>query len=285
MKRWATLKPSCKARGLFSSHKKKDAGFMDYANVLERIKTALAAATEALGAFTPGKIQSSLKDGGDPVTEADVLLDRILKKELLRDDEGWLSEETKDDSSRLNKERVWIVDPLDGTREFIQGIPEWCISIAYVVNGSPEAAGICSPSAQQTFLGTRSDGVTLNGIPAAVTDKRDLVGATVLASRSEVKRGEWERFENASFEVIPMGSVAYKMARVAAGLNDMTFTLVPKNEWDVAAGWLLVEAAGGKVFDKNGNPRVFNRKNPLLPGLFAANSDILTKLLNMGLPA
>ena len=256
---------------------------MDYSQQLDRIQQALHAATEALTAFTPGKIQSTLKTGGDPVTEADVLLDKILKAELLREGEGWLSEETKDDLSRLDKKCVWIVDPLDGTREFIQGIPEWCISIAYVVNGRPQAAGICSPSAQQTFLGTRAGGVTLNGNPVTVTEKPDLAGATVLASRSEVKRGEWKSFENAAFEIIPMGSVAYKMARVAAGLNDMTFTLVPKNEWDVAAGWLLVEAAGGQVLDKNGLPRQFNQADPLLPGLFAANSDMLTKLLNMRL--
>jgi len=256
---------------------------MDYADVLERIETALAAATEALTEFTPGKIQSTLKTGGDPVTEADVLLDKILKAKLLREGEGWLSEETKDDHTRLNKECVWIVDPLDGTREFIQGIPEWCISVAYIVNGKPEAAGICSPSAQQTFLGSRVGGVTLNGKPVTVTDKRDLAGATVLASRSEVNRGEWKSFENAPFEIIPMGSVAYKMARIAAGLNDMTFTLVPKNEWDVAAGWLLVEAAGGQVLDKNGQPRQFNQADPLLPGLFTANSDMLAKLLDMGL--
>jgi myo-inositol-1(or 4)-monophosphatase len=253
---------------------------MEFTEPLNRIEKALNAAADALTAFTPGKIESTLKDGGDPVTEADVLLDGILKDILLRDDEGWLSEETKDDQSRLNKERVWIVDPLDGTREFIQGIPEWCISVAYVVNGRAEAAGICSPSAQQVFLGTRAGGVTLNGNPAKVTDKRDLVGATVLASRSEVKRGEWKQFENASFEIIPMGSVAYKMARVAAGLNDITFTLVPKNEWDVAAGWLLIEAAGGKVLDKNRAVRTFNQSDPLLPGLLAANPVILSHLID-----
>ena len=251
---------------------------MDYPDILERIKTALAAATEALKEFTPGSIQSRLKTGGDPVTEADVLLDRILKEILLHDDEGWLSEETKDDSSRLDKECVWIVDPLDGTREFIQGIPEWCVSIAYVVNGRPEAAGICSPSAQQTFLGTRTGGVTLNGSSVTVTNKHDLTGATVLASRSEVNRGQWKRFEDASFEIIPMGSVAYKLARVSAGLDDVTFTLVPKNEWDVAAGWLLVEAAGGQVLDKDRIPRKFNQPNPLLPGLFAANPVLLSHL-------
>lgn len=239
------------------------------------------AATEALKAFTPGKIESTLKGGGDPVTEADVLLDKVLKEILLKDGEGWLSEETKDDFSRLDKKCVWIVDPLDGTREFIRGIPEWCISVAYIVNGRPEAAGICSPTAGQTFLGTRNAGVTLNGKPVKVTDKHDLMGATVLASRSEVKRGEWKCFENASFEIIPMGSVAYKMARVAAGLDDATFTLVPKNEWDVAAGWLLIEAAGGRVLDKNANLRQFNQKNPLLPGLLASNPAILSRLTDI----
>lgn len=251
---------------------------MDTTEPLNRIEKALKAGTEALKPFTPGRIQSTLKDGGDPVTDADVVLDEVLKDILLRDDEGWLSEETKDDKSRLHKERVWIVDPLDGTREFIQGIPEWCISIAYIVNGRPEAAGICSPSAQQTFLGTRATGVTLNGQPVNVTGKQDLAGATVLASRSEVKRGEWKQFETGPFEIIPMGSVAYKMARVSAGLDDATFTLVPKNEWDVAAGWLLIEAAGGRVIDKNARIRQFNQSDPLLPGLLAANPQVLSLL-------
>lgn len=246
---------------------------------LSRIEMALHAAQQALNAFTPGAITSQLKAGGDPVTEADTLLDAILKRNLLRPGEGWLSEETKDNLSRLDKECVWIVDPLDGTREFIEGLPEWCISIAYVVNGCPEAAGICNPAANQTFLGTRAGGVTLNGKPVRVSQKRDLARATVLASRSEVKRGQWKPFENAPFTIIPMGSVAYKLARVATGLDDITFTLVPKNEWDVAAGWLLVEAAGGKILDKNARPRRFNQRDTLLAGLFAANPDIFPNVL------
>ena len=254
---------------------------MSYTEPLNRIERSLLAAAKALEEFTPGKIESTLKDGGDPVTQADLLLDEVLKEILLRDGEGWLSEETKDDHSRLDMEHVWIVDPLDGTREFIQGIPEWCISVAYVVKGRPEAAGICNPSAGQTFLGTRSTGVTLNERPVEVTKKRDLDGAAILASRSEVKRGEWKQFETEPFEIIPMGSVAYKMARVAAGLDDATFTLIPKNEWDVAAGWLLVEAAGGKVIDKQAKIRQFNQRNPLLPGVLAANPVILSLLKNI----
>lgn len=248
---------------------------MDYTDVLQRIRTALEAAAQATAAFTPGRIAHEKKIGGDPVTEADLLLDRLLKEHLLRDGEGWLSEETRDDRSRLDKQCVWIVDPLDGTREFIEGIPEWCISVAYVVDGVPEAAGICNPTAGQTFLGTRRGGVTLNGQGVRVSPKETLGGARVPASRSEVKRGEWKAFENAGFEIIPMGSVAYKLACVAAGLMDLTFTLVPKNEWDVAAGWLLVEAAGGRVIDKHFRRRVFNQSNPLLEGLWAGNENLI----------
>jgi myo-inositol-1(or 4)-monophosphatase len=246
---------------------------------LHRIEQALKAARQAVSEFTPGQIASRRKAGGDPVTEADVLLDRVLKDALLRDGEGWLSEETADDHSRLDKERVWIVDPLDGTREFIEGIPEWCISIALTENGRPIAAGICNPATDQIFLGSLADGVTLNGKPVHVSGKQNLHGAKILASRSEVRRGEWERFAGAPFEIIPMGSVAYKLACVSVSLADGTFTLVPKNEWDVAAGVLLVEAAGGRAVEKSNTRRRFNQPNPLLDGLFAANTHLISPLM------
>jgi myo-inositol-1(or 4)-monophosphatase len=254
---------------------------MNTPNPLNRIETALQAAAEALKAFTPGRIEHTQKSGGSPVTEADVVLDAILKQHLLGGGEGWLSEETRDDLSRLTKERVWIVDPLDGTREFIKGIPEWCVSIAYVVNGVPEAAGICNPAAGQTFLGIRGGGVTLNGRAVRVSSKTGLREARVLASRSEINRGGWEAFAQSGFEIIPTGSVAYKLACVAAGLADLTFTLVPKNEWDVAAGWLLAEEAGGVVADITGQRRRFNQANPLLGGMWAGNKPLIDALLKL----
>ncbi|HOK67609.1 MAG TPA: 3'(2'),5'-bisphosphate nucleotidase CysQ [Anaerohalosphaeraceae bacterium] len=244
---------------------------------LQRIEQALLAAQEAAARFTPGRIASEKKGGGDPVTQADLLLDKVLKEALLGPSEGWLSEETADDLSRLGKKRVWIVDPLDGTREFVEGIPEWCISVALVEEGCPTAAGICNPAAGQIFLGSRSSGVTLNGRPVRVGGKADLKGARILASRSEVRRGEWKRFEGAGFEIVPMGSVAYKLALVAAGLADGMFTLVPKNEWDVAAGVCLVEAAGGR-WEAAESRRQFNQPNPLLKGLWAANERLLLPL-------
>ncbi|MDX1503486.1 MAG: 3'(2'),5'-bisphosphate nucleotidase CysQ [Thermoanaerobaculia bacterium] len=236
---------------------------------LARIREGLLAAAKALEPFTPGAIEAERKKGGDPVTEADRAVDDVLKRLLPAAGEGWLSEETRDDRTRLDCRRVWVVDPVDGTREFIAGIPEWCISIALVEEGRPVAGGIHSPVAGQLFLGAPGEGLTLNGEPARVVDRRRLAGAKVLASRSEIRRGEWERFEGGELEIRPCGSVAYKMAQVAAGLADLTWTLVPKHEWDVAAGAALVEAGGGRVrIPDQGEPR-FNRPHPLFPG-FAA---------------
>jgi myo-inositol-1(or 4)-monophosphatase len=164
-----------------------------------------------------------------------------------------------------------VVDPLDGTREFVQGIPEFCVSIAMVENGIPVAGGICNPATDELILGSRETGVTYNGKPAQASQRKDLRGALVLASRSEVKRGEWKQFESAEFNIRPMGSVAYKLGLVAAGRADLTFTLVPKHEWDVAAGAALVASAGGWVLKLDNSPLRCNQKNPLISGLLAGS--------------
>ena len=108
-----------------------------YADILQRIEAAIEAARVVFARFTPGAIETEYKIGHDPVTEADRAVDAVLRKNLLREGEGWLSEESADDLSRLDKQRVWVVDPLDGTREFVQGIPEFCVSIGFVENGTP----------------------------------------------------------------------------------------------------------------------------------------------------
>src|SRR5579863_1136510 len=130
-----------------------------YADILERIQAALDAAREVFARFTPGAIATEYKAGHDPVTEADRAVDAVLRENLLRDGEGWLSEETADNPSRLDKERVWIVDPLDGTREFVQGLPEFCVSIGYVEGGIPVAGGIYNPATDEKFLGAVDVGV------------------------------------------------------------------------------------------------------------------------------
>jgi myo-inositol-1(or 4)-monophosphatase len=239
---------------------------------LERIEKALRETAEVLSSFFRSDLKVERKEGGDPVTEADRAANEVLMRLLPSDGDGWLSEETVDDPARLRARRVWIVDPLDGPREFVTGIPEWSVSIGLVEDGVPVAGGICNPATGQTVLGAPGLGVTLNGQPVATAPRAALDGAHVLASRSEVKRGEWERFRNAPFRIEACGSVAFKLARVAAGLADATWTLVPKHEWDVAAGVALVLAAGGKVWLPTGGAPSFNRPSPKLPGLIATSA-------------
>ena len=249
------------------------------AETLERIHAALEAARTVLNRFTPGAIETEYKVGHDPVTEADRAVDDILRKPLLRPGEGWLSEETVDDLTRLDKPRVWVVDPLDGTREFVQGIPEFCVSIAMVENGIPVAGGICNPATDELILGSCETGVTYNGKPAQPSQRKNLHGALVLASRSEVKRGEWKQFESDDFTIRPMGSVAYKLGLVSAGRADVTFTLVPKHEWDVAAGAALVLSAGGFVQTLESTDLKCNQKNPLITGLIACGPYLKAELM------
>lgn len=259
-----------------------------YADILERIQSALLAARDVFARFTPGEIEAEYKAGHDPVTEADRALDAILRQNLLREGEGWLSEESIDDPSRLEKSRVWVVDPLDGTREFVLGLPEFCASIGFVENGRPVAGGIYNPATKETIIGSIDSGVLYNGQPATPSQKTSLKGALILASRSEVKRGEWQQFKGGEFDLRPMGSVAYKLALVAAGCADVTFTLTPKHEWDVAAGAALVESAGGFVATLDNTPLRCNQRDPLLSGLLASGpglKDELLRLTRQPLPA
>jgi myo-inositol-1(or 4)-monophosphatase len=124
-------------------------------------------------------------------------------------------------------------------------------------------------------------GLTYNGKPAQPSQRNTLSGSVILASRSEIKRGEWQQFEGGDYQIRPMGSVAYKLALVAAGRADLTFTLTPKHEWDVVAGVALVESGGGFVSTIDQTNFVANRRNPLLPGLLASGPFLQYELLAM----
>jgi len=248
---------------------------------LRRIQEALDAAVQAISPFVPGAIKVDFKSGDDPVTEADRMANRVLREVLVQDGEGWLSEESAEDFSRLQKRRVWVVDPIDGTREFVAGIPEWCISIGFIEDGQAIAGGVCNPATGETFLGSLESGLTYNGSRACCGQRKSLSDAIVLASRSEVKRGEWERFRNGPFALRPMGSVAYKLARVAAGLADATWTLCPKHEWDIAAGVALVKAAGGSVRRLDDIALTFNNMPCLLPNLLASGPSLSVELSSL----
>lgn len=237
--------------------------------ILSRINSALDAAARVFAGFDPGRVSHIKKAGGDPVTAADLELDECLKLSLLGPGEGWLSEETADSTDRLNKDLTWIVDPLDGTREFVEGLPEFCASVAAVENGVPTAGGVLNPATGIRIAAAKGTGVFVNDEPITPRPPKLLTEMMVLASRSEVRRGEWQDVVNTGIQITPMGSVAYKMALVAAGMADATWTLVPKHEWDVAGGAALLEAAGGSAVGLDGRPLTFNNPDPLLDGVIA----------------
>jgi len=238
---------------------------------LARLEKALDLSGDLIQRLLRGSITVSRKKGGDPVTEVDLAVSEALRKELHRPGEGWLSEESKDDLSRLRCSRVWVVDPLDGTREFVEGVPEWCVSIGLVEDGVAVAGAILNPATKESYVGSKETGLRRNGRAARVRRRAALKGALVLASRTEVARGEWERFQGGPYKVQATGSVAYKLAMVAAGQADVTWTLTPKHEWDVAAGVALMAAGGGICWIPKKEPLRFNQKSSLLTGLVASS--------------
>lgn len=245
----------------------------EFARELEAARAAALAAGEILRRhYSERGFKVDQKGKDNPVTTADFEADHRLK-EILHGGfpaYGWLSEETADDGARLRHERVWIVDPLDGTKEFIKGIPEFVVAIALAERGVPVVGVTYNPIRNELFSCARGTGVRLDGAPARVTARHTLANARVLASRSETSRGEWKAYEDL-VEVHAIGSVAYKLALVAAGRADATFTLTPKSEWDIASGTALVLEAGGRVTDLGGREIRFNQASVKLKGFVASN--------------
>ena len=208
----------------------------------------------------------------NPVTTADNEADTFLKSILTRErpEYGWLSEETIDSKKRLEKEKVWIVDPLDGTKEFIEGVPQFVVSIALVEKGRPIVGVLHNPVTKETFHAAKGQGTFLNSTRYKCSIKESTKEMVILNSRSETRRGLWGPYKENFKELRPIGSVAYKMGLTAIGKADIFATLRPKNEWDICAGTCLINEAGGKVININGKELSFNNQKTLIePGLIA----------------
>jgi myo-inositol-1(or 4)-monophosphatase len=243
---------------------------------------AARAAGAVVRAWYEGRYSVREKAHDSPVTEADIEANQCIQTMMCAafPDDGWLSEETRDSPDRLTKTRVWVVDPLDGTKEFIKHIPEFCVCIALVEHGVPTVGVSYNPVREELFAGARGLGVTLNGTPVRVSEQADLGAARILASRSEAERGEWDPFQS-RLRIELTGSVAYKLALIAAGRGDATFSLTPKNEWDICAGTLLITEAGGRITDRYSAPLRFNQPNTHLPGLIASNGHLHEQVVRL----
>ena len=225
-------------------------------------------------------------DGAGPVTEADLAVNAHLSAVLrtARTDYGWLSEETEDDTARLSHDRVFIIDPIDGTRSFVEGARTWAIAMAVVEAGRVTAGVVYLPLRDKLYAAAEHLGATLNGTRLNVSGTRDVAGARVLAAKPNFNARHWEG------DVPPVErhyrpSLAYRLALVAEGRFDAMLTLRPSWEWDLAAGSLLISEAGGRVTDRNGISLNFNNPHPSLNGIVAGQADLQTALQGRLIPS
>jgi myo-inositol-1(or 4)-monophosphatase len=249
----------------------------------------LREAMRAAGALALEQFRSErrhwYKAPGQVVTAADLAIDRLLHERLLgaRPDDGWLSEERADDGSRLARPRLWVVDPIDGTRAFADGVPQFAISVALLLDGEPALGAVLNPATGEHFEAAQGGGAWLGPERLRVSAHSDLAGARLLSSRTEMARRRWPQLIPEA-HITAIGSLAYKLALVAAGRFDGLLSLRPCHDWDLAAALLLLREAGGLITTARGEPIVLNRPASLSHlGLAAAGTPALHRALVMRL--
>ena len=245
-----------------------------YQEELAAAELAAREAGVAVMRLFKGKFEVHEKSKNNPVTTADLEANRVIRDHVLTTfpKDGWLSEEDSDGSHRLSVPRVWVVDPIDGTKEFIEGVPQFAISIALVVDGRPKVAVVFNPAKKRFYKAVAAQGAYLNDEAIRVSPRADIDGASLLVSRSEPQK-KFQVFVDRC-DIKPVGSIAYRLAKVAGGDGDGTLTFRTIHEWDICAGVLMVEAAGGVVVDGDGKPMTFNRQLPKHRGVVAANAGL-----------
>jgi myo-inositol-1(or 4)-monophosphatase len=247
------------------------------ADVTARLVAAVREAGEVALKTFRGPIRQWLKERASPVCEADIAVDRLLREQLAGEDYGWLSEEAEADPSRLDAKCVWIVDPIDGTRAYLAGQTDWCISVALAIEGRPAVAAIFAPATDEFFLATAGGGATHNGVPIRTAPGADFAGAKVAGPKRLVS---W--LSDSKPEVLPVpriGSLALRLARVAQGELDVTFAGGMSHDWDLAAADLLVHEAGGTITTFDGQTLVYNRPEVVHDALVAAGHERHARLM------
>ena len=223
----------------------------------ETLASAIAAAAADAGALALAKCSSGVerweKAGGEPVCEVDLAVDALLRERLATIDPaaGWLSEETADDPARLACDRLWVVDPIDGTRDYLRGRPGWCVSIALVQAGRPVIAVLDAPARGEVWLAQAGAGATRNGMALAVAPRTDIAGSRVPVDMLSKRDADF-------IAVAKPNSIALRIAMVAAGEVDLVATLRWGHEWDIAAAVLIAAEAGATITDATGKPLAFN---------------------------
>jgi len=241
---------------------------------MERELAALVESIRNAGAKVHEMVRAGFdvqtKPDRSPVTTVDHEVNRILHEMQRREfpQDGWLSEESPDDPTRLTHTRVWVVDPIDGTKALVNRMPEFCISAALVERGVPVIAAILNPSTDELFTAVRGDGLFLNGTRITLSPTHDLTHPVIMVNAWEMRTNRWAALAE-TVQCRPMYSIANALALVASGRVQAVLTIEPENEWDLAAGVLLVEESGGTISDAAGKPFAFNQPTPTSHGVIA----------------
>jgi myo-inositol-1(or 4)-monophosphatase len=246
-------------------------------------QAVLDAGVIAMAAFGRGG-RSWEKAPGQVLTETDLAVDHALKASLgeVLAGAAWLSEETADDGQRHERRHVWVVDPIDGTRSFAKGLPEFTISVALVEGERPVLACLLNPATGECFEARTGGGATLNDRPLRMTEPPAAERARIVLSSGERKSRDFHAFFPKA-TVSTIGSLAYKMALVASGRFDAYFSWRSSHDWDIAAALLILEEAGGRATDRSGGALALNRSELRHRGLIAASPGLHDHLAQVSL--
>jgi myo-inositol-1(or 4)-monophosphatase len=246
-------------------------------NVLTRDAALLKETVREAGALALSLFRTELKNwtkgASSPVSEADIAVNDLIAGRLrsATPDYGWLSEESADDEARLGKHLVWIVDPIDGTRGYLAGREDWCVSVALVEDTRPLLAAVFAPASDEFFFAARGRGALLNGLPVHATS-----GTALDFSRMAGPKPLVERLSRSSGEIIlhpRIGSLALRLCRVAQGRLDAAFAGGQSRDWDLAAASLIVQEANGSMTALSGDTILYNRREVMHGVLVAAGRD------------
>lgn len=241
------------------------------AHDLKLIEDSIRGAGAIARDFAARGFQTRRKSDGSPVTEADLAVNAFLKGALrdARPDYAWLSEESEDDRSRFGAERVFVVDPIDGTSAFVKGKPEFTVSVAVVEDGLPVSGGVYNPMTDECFLAAAGYGAFLDGKRIRVSNADALEGCRLEASKTTLTSPRWDQ-PWPPMQIANPNSIAYRVAQVAAGRFDAAITMAELHDWDLAAADVIIKEAGGVLTSLEGETPRYNRASVIQPSALAA---------------
>jgi myo-inositol-1(or 4)-monophosphatase len=245
---------------------------------LELLEDVVRAAGPIARKFYGGDYKQWSKDGGSPVTEADLAVNLYLHDALTaaRPDYGWLSEESADDPSRLVKNAVFVIDPIDGTVAFLKNRPHFTICAAIVVEGRPRCGVVYNPITDELYSARAGGGAHRNSAPIHVGTKTILEGCAMLGDRTQLTAAPFPLMH-----VQNRNSVAYRLVLVADGSSDASVSLTAKRDWDLAAADIILHEAGGRLTDARGATLIYNGPLTTQPSLVAANRPLHAEILKL----